>query len=183
MAHQYVSLRTLQRRRDIAGRDLVDQRHTLDVVQRRVGNGLAAEFDLVRARAEVEATEANIPTVGRPPQALVEELSPAAAVPPSPPVVPIGLPSELLRRRPDVMAVGVRVPAMELLPDVGLVHAEVQGAVDRKPNAVVGRTEDGAEPVGVVPVDGRPVAGDGRLGLLERLVGSGRIDEPCNAVF
>ena len=119
VAHQYVSLRTLQRRRDIAGRNLVDQRHTLDVVQRRVGNGLAAEFDLVRARAEVEATEANIPTleagvrqtiyglsvlVGRPPQALVGELSPAAAVPPSPPVVPIGLPSELLRRRPDVMA-------------------------------------------------------------------------------
>jgi NodT family efflux transporter outer membrane factor (OMF) lipoprotein len=40
--------------------------------------------------------------LGQPPGELVAELSPVAEVPPPPPQVPIGLPSNLLRRRPDV---------------------------------------------------------------------------------
>ena len=119
VAHQYVLLRTLQRRLGIARHNLADEQHTLDVVEKRLTNGLAAEFDQVRARAEVEATEANIPTLesgirvtiyglsvllGQQPQTLVDELLPGETMPPTPPVVPIGMPSELLRRRPDVMA-------------------------------------------------------------------------------
>jgi NodT family efflux transporter outer membrane factor (OMF) lipoprotein len=40
--------------------------------------------------------------LGQAPGELVAELSPPMAVPPAPPEVPIGLPSDLLRRRPDV---------------------------------------------------------------------------------
>ena len=118
VARNYIGLRALQRRLDVARANLADQRQTLDVVQRRFQNGLAPNFDLVRATAQVAATESSIPPLqagirqtmfglavllGEQPIALEKELAAAAPIPPVPPTVPIGMPSELLRRRPDVM--------------------------------------------------------------------------------
>ena len=118
VARNYIGLRALQRRLDIARANLADQRQTLDVVQRRFKNGLAPNFDLVRATAQVAATESSIPPLeagiqqtmfglavllGEQPNALERELTAAAPIPPVPPKVPVGMPSELLRRRPDVM--------------------------------------------------------------------------------
>jgi len=48
VARNYISLRALQRRLAVAQANLQDQQKTLDVVQRRLKNGLAANFDLVR---------------------------------------------------------------------------------------------------------------------------------------
>lgn len=118
VARNYIGLRALQRRLDVARANLADQRRTLDVVQRRLKNGLAPKFDLVRATAQVDETEASIPPLqagiqqtmygiavllGEQPTALEQELTTAAPIPPVPPKVPVGMPSELLRRRPDVM--------------------------------------------------------------------------------
>jgi NodT family efflux transporter outer membrane factor (OMF) lipoprotein len=118
VARNYISLRALQRRLAVARANLADQQQTLDVVQRRLTNGLAPKFDLVRATAQVASTESSIPPLqsginqtmyalalllGEPPVALVDELTGAAPIPPVPPKVPVGMPSELLRRRPDVM--------------------------------------------------------------------------------
>lgn len=118
VAREYISLRALQTRLDIANENLADQRHTLAIVQKRFKNGLAPNFDLVRANAQVDATESSIPPLesgirqtiyalsvllGEDPPALTSELLAAAPIPPVPPQVPIGLPSELLKRRPDVM--------------------------------------------------------------------------------
>jgi NodT family efflux transporter outer membrane factor (OMF) lipoprotein len=118
VARNYISLRALQRRLAVAQANLEDQQKTLDVVQRRLKNGMAPNFDVVRATAQVAATESSIPPLqaginqtmyslavllGEPPAALVDELTAAAPIPPVPPKVPVGIPSELLRRRPDVM--------------------------------------------------------------------------------
>jgi outer membrane protein, multidrug efflux system len=118
VARNYIGLRALQRRLAVAQSNLADQRRTLDVVERRLKNGLAPNFDLVRAAAQVAATESSIPPLqsgiqqtmyalgvllGEQPAALESELAVGAPIPPVPPKVPVGLPSELLRRRPDVM--------------------------------------------------------------------------------
>jgi NodT family efflux transporter outer membrane factor (OMF) lipoprotein len=118
LARNYIGLRALQRRLEVAQANLADQRRTLDVVQRRFKNGLARNFDLVRAKAQVAETESSIPPLqagirqtmyglavllGEQPTALEKELTAAAPIPPVPPKVPVGMPSELLRRRPDVM--------------------------------------------------------------------------------
>jgi NodT family efflux transporter outer membrane factor (OMF) lipoprotein len=119
VARNYIGLRALQRRLDVARANLADQRQTVDVVQRRFKNGLTPNFDVVRANAQVAATESSIPPLeagirqtmyglavllGEQPAALEKELTAAAPIPPVPPKVPVGMPSELLRRRPDVMA-------------------------------------------------------------------------------
>ena len=63
VASQYISLRALQARLDIANENLSDQRRTLAIVQKRLKNGLAPTFDLVRANAQVDATESSIPSL------------------------------------------------------------------------------------------------------------------------
>jgi NodT family efflux transporter outer membrane factor (OMF) lipoprotein len=117
VARNYVGLRALQRRLVIARANLADQEKTLDVVQRRFRYGLAPNFDQVRAAAQVAAIESSIPPLeagirqtmyaiavllGEQPAALERELAVEAPIPVVPPTVPVGIPSELLRRRPDV---------------------------------------------------------------------------------
>ncbi len=93
VARDYIALRALQRRLAVAGANLDDQRKTLDIVRRRLKNGLTTNFDLVRANAQVAATESAIPPLeagirqtihgisvllGEPPLSLSDELSAGA---------------------------------------------------------------------------------------------------------
>ncbi len=118
VARDYITLRAFQRRLAVARDNLADQRQTLDIVQRRFNNGLATNFDIIRSSAQVSATESSIPILetgirqtihelsillGDAPNSLSDELTSAAPIPPVPPAVPVGLPSELLRRRPDIL--------------------------------------------------------------------------------
>jgi NodT family efflux transporter outer membrane factor (OMF) lipoprotein len=117
VARNYIALRCFQRRLLVAQTNLADQWQTLAIVQRRFTNGLATNFDVVRARALATATQASIPPLeagiqqtifglsillGEPPRTLLPELSTVAPIPLVPPTIPVGMPSELLRRRPDV---------------------------------------------------------------------------------
>ena len=118
VAREYIALRALQTRLGIARQNLADQRRTLAIVQKRFDNGVAPNFDLVRASAQVDGTESSIPPLesgirqtiyslsvllGQDPPALTSELLAAVPIPLVPPKVPVGMPSELLKRRPDVM--------------------------------------------------------------------------------
>ena len=117
VARNYVEVRGLQAQLGIARQNLEAQRKTLELTQARLRAGRAAELDVVRAQAQVSATASQIPLLdsrriqathrlgvllGREPGALREELLATAKIPPPPPEVPVGLPSELLRRRPDL---------------------------------------------------------------------------------
>jgi len=113
----YIELRGLQLRLEIAQKNIRLQQDTLQLTEARAKAGLATELDVSRARAQLETTQSAVPTLqsgievaihhlsvllGEQPGALRAELLPRAALPVLPPEVPAGLPSDLLERRPDV---------------------------------------------------------------------------------
>ncbi|MBC7773499.1 MAG: efflux transporter outer membrane subunit, partial [Pyrinomonadaceae bacterium] len=117
VAQNYIELRGFQRRAAIARTNLETQAETLKITGARVKAGLASDLDVARAEAQVQTTESQIPSLdsaarrsihilsvllAKHPTALSEELSAIAPIPAAPPQVPIGLPSDLLRRRPDI---------------------------------------------------------------------------------
>jgi NodT family efflux transporter outer membrane factor (OMF) lipoprotein len=117
VALNYIQLRGSQRELAIARQNIKLQRDTLELTQTRFKAGLTGELDVARSRALVASTEAVLPPVqqaisqsifrlsvliGRDPGMLLGELSSEAAMPTGPVAFPPGMPSELLRRRPDI---------------------------------------------------------------------------------
>ena len=117
MANQYVAYRGAAQQREIAENNVATQQATLELTRRRLAAGLASELDVVRAEAQVATTAAQIPTLeteeslaihrltvllDAPLEELRAELAPAVPIPEADSSIPIGLPSELLRRRPDI---------------------------------------------------------------------------------
>lgn len=117
VANAYLDLRSAQRQREIARQNLAAQQQTLELTQERFEAGFVNALDVANARANVTQTAAQIPTyearvrasiyalgvlLGHEPGALLEELSPDAPLPAAPAQIPVGLPSELLERRPDI---------------------------------------------------------------------------------
>lgn len=116
-ARAYLELRGVQRQLQINQTILRQQRQTLAITKDRRENGLASDLEVLRARTEVEATAAEIPPLqqasrqyihvistllGLEPTALSAELERAAPIPAVPARVAVGVPSDLLRRRPDI---------------------------------------------------------------------------------
>jgi NodT family efflux transporter outer membrane factor (OMF) lipoprotein len=117
VARNYVELRGCQRRLEIATNNLKTQQEALALTEDRFKKGLTSDLDVQQAATLLANTRAVIPTLetgiqdyihrlgvllGQPPEALLTELSAPAPIPSGPPEVPVGLPSELLRRRPDI---------------------------------------------------------------------------------
>ncbi|MGO9132544.1 MAG: efflux transporter outer membrane subunit [Methylovirgula sp.] len=117
VARDYMQLRGVQMQIKIARDNLVTARQILEVTQTRSQRGLVTGLDVENAAAQVEAVRAQIPDLerqeseqinalslllGEPPGALANELIAPAAVPLSPPTLPVGIPSDLARRRPDI---------------------------------------------------------------------------------
>lgn len=113
----YIELRGFQWRLDIARQNIQTQRRTVDLVHTRFRNGLTNNLDVAQAERQLASTESRVPVLeasvaqsehllslllGLTPEALHEELNKPMPLPISPPEVPVGLPSELLRRRPDI---------------------------------------------------------------------------------
>jgi len=126
VARNYVELRTLQLRLDIARRNEASQAETLELTGFRAQAGLVGSLDVEQARANLEQTRAQIPAlessvaqamhriatlVGLEPTALTAELDHAAPVPSVPSEIAIGIPTDTLRQRPDVRAAEQRIVA------------------------------------------------------------------------
>ena len=126
VARNYVELRGSQRQAAIAASNVAAQRQTLELTRTRLTAGLATELDVARAEATTHTTAAAIPSLesearraihalgvllGQAPDALSAELTPASPLVVPPPQVPAGLPSDLLRRRPDVRRAERRLAA------------------------------------------------------------------------
>jgi NodT family efflux transporter outer membrane factor (OMF) lipoprotein len=121
VASAYLQLRTLQQRMAVAEAEVQRQERALRLVQARTRGGLVTGQDLEQQKSSLASARAALPPLaaeadaqihkigvltGSPPESLIADLSPAGigASSPSPPQVPAGLPSDLLRRRPDIRA-------------------------------------------------------------------------------
>jgi multidrug efflux system outer membrane protein len=117
VALNYIDLRGFQEQIDIAQRNLKAQQHNAELTRQRFEGGFVSGLDVANAEAQAATTAAQIPLLeqsaqqaiyslslllGLEPGALLAELSPRGDIPAGPPAVPVGVPSELLRRRPDI---------------------------------------------------------------------------------
>ena len=117
VAKNYIDLRGFQHRLGVARANLKTQQDTLELTRVRFQAGLASDLDVAQQEAQVNATASQIPTLesslkqaaygldvllGLQPGALWTELAKETPIPGLPPEVLVGLPSELLRRRPDI---------------------------------------------------------------------------------
>ncbi|HVU18119.1 MAG TPA: efflux transporter outer membrane subunit [Candidatus Didemnitutus sp.] len=117
LAQTYLQLRAAQARRDLARRNVELATDTLKVVVAKAKTGFATDLEVARQRAELAALQSVQPAfetevrlgmhglatlLAEPVGALVGELEATAPLPELPTAVVVGLPSDLLRRRPDV---------------------------------------------------------------------------------
>jgi NodT family efflux transporter outer membrane factor (OMF) lipoprotein len=147
VGRNYAALRGHQRRLAIANENIQAEEEVLAIARDRFQHGLTSELDVQQAATLLATTRAEIPTlatliqtaihrlgvlVARPPGALAEELSPTAPLPVGPPEVPVGLPSDLLLRRPDIRqaeralaaaTAGIGVARADLFPKFSLTGA------------------------------------------------------------
>jgi NodT family efflux transporter outer membrane factor (OMF) lipoprotein len=124
VALNYIQLRGFQQEIIIAQDNLKAQQQSAEVVRKRYQGGFVSALDVANADAQVATTLSQIPVLetsaqqaiynisvllGQEPTSLLEELSPGSSIPVTPPEVPTGLPSEMLRRRPDIRAAEARI--------------------------------------------------------------------------
>jgi len=148
VARNYFELRGAQSQLALARTHVDNERQTLDLVTARLNAGRATELDTARATAELQSTLASIPPLeaavkhsihrlsvltGQQPAALESELAPAAPMPALPPLVNIGDPASLLRRRPDIRAAESSLAAITAL--IGVATSDLFPRVTFNGNA------------------------------------------------
>jgi NodT family efflux transporter outer membrane factor (OMF) lipoprotein len=163
VAVDYLTLRSLQRQIAVAQAEEARQGELLNLVTARRDAGFATRLEVSQQENQLATAQSQRPTleaeargeihalgvlIGQPPEALSAELTPVAgtlAGPPAPPpTVPVGLPSELLRRRPDIrvaernlaaatadvgVAVGDLYPQINLTGSADLISASLKNLV------------------------------------------------------
>jgi outer membrane protein, multidrug efflux system len=138
VARDYIELRGAQRRIEVAQKNLAIDRDLRALTQSLLTAGLAPRQDVLRAEAQVRDIEAAIPgfetderasayriaaLIGRPFAEVSAELFLPSPIPQSVAEVPVGLPSELLKRRPDVRAAERRIAAANAR--IGIAQADL----------------------------------------------------------
>ena len=117
VAQTYFQLRASQTLRQITLDEIAAQREIADLTQNRYEHGLAGEPDVDAARAQLTSLQAQLPPyeqtiaasrhalavlIGETPESLDARFGDHGELPPLPASVPVGVPSVLARRRPDI---------------------------------------------------------------------------------
>ncbi len=157
VATTYIGIRTLETQIDIAQDNIVKQKKALAIAEARYHGGVATKLDVYQAENVLGQTEATIPQLtaqldqgldalrvllGMAPQPLDAILGGSTAIPVPPEGVAVGIPADLVRRRPDIRAaelaavaqsaqIGVAAaqlyPAFSLLGSFGTVSSNIAG--------------------------------------------------------
>jgi NodT family efflux transporter outer membrane factor (OMF) lipoprotein len=165
VATYYVQYRVAQQRIEIARQNLQSQQRLVTVAEEQRNLGTAIELDVAQLRTLMEQTKSSIPALqieqgrandrlcvllGEPPHDLTPELGPGPQIGALPmPVVPataaVGIPADLLRRRPDIRSAERQIAAQSA--QIGVA------AADLYPSLSIGTTL-GVADIGLSPVMG-----------------------------
>jgi len=122
VANTYVNIRTSQARLAVARENIRLQERTLQIAEARLEAGQTHQLDVAMAQTQLAATEALVPTLqdgldrsinglatllGEPPAETRRRLGSGGSLPQPPARIAVGVPHDLLRRRPDVRQAGL----------------------------------------------------------------------------
>ena len=138
VSRNYLELRGAQQRLIVARDNRALQEKTIDMLQERFRLGFGGELAVKQAQAQLALSLSQIPLLeaatqesinqlalllGQRPDILAPELSGQGHLPAAPPRIPVGLPSELLRQRPDIRGAERQLAAATA--DVGVATADL----------------------------------------------------------
>ena len=138
VARTYSTIRLTEEQLQIAHQNIEIQRRSYEIVEVLSRRGEKAALDLQQAETLLLGTEATVPSLeaslqqaknalsvllGRPPGDLTEFLGDEGALPAIPDELVVGIPADLLRRRPDVRA--AELNAMAQNAQVGVATADL----------------------------------------------------------
>lgn len=138
LADNYFALRGAQRQLAVARDNVATQMKSVELSRQRYEAGFVSYLDVANAEAQVATTRSQIPgfetaertavyalgvLLGEPPAERIASLSEPRPIPAVPPRVPVGLPSELLTRRPDIRQAGEQLHAA--IARIGVAEADL----------------------------------------------------------
>jgi len=137
----YIGIRTTQRQIEIALENIIKQRKSLQVARDRYTGGIASKLPVYQAENVLGQTESAVPQLqvqldkglnalrlllGMPPRSLDDLLSGARGIPVPPASIAVGIPADLVRRRPDIRAAELTAAAQSA--QVGIAEADLYPA-------------------------------------------------------
>jgi NodT family efflux transporter outer membrane factor (OMF) lipoprotein len=141
VANAYILIRALEKRINIAHQNVETQRESLKIAEAKLHYGTASQLDVEQAKTVLNDTLASIPSLetqlrqaknglsillGLPPGGTDELLTGPSEIPVSPPEVAVGIPTDLLRRRPDIRSAELQAKAQGAL--IGVAKADLYPA-------------------------------------------------------
>ena len=138
VARTYVVIRTFEERIQIARDNVRIQERSKRIADVRFQNGIVTELDVTQALSLLRNTEASIPALqtglrqaqhalstllGMPPSDLQEVLGGEGTIPEPPVEVAVGIPAELLRRRPDIRLAELQAASQSAL--IGVARTDL----------------------------------------------------------
>lgn len=138
VARTYVAIRTFEVLIDLAHQNVRIQEEGQQIAEARFRNGATSELDVVQATNLLESTRATIPVLeigqrqaqnalstllGRPTGYVQSLLGTPRGIPTPPARVAVGVPAEMLRRRPDIRGAELRAAAQ--CERIGIAKAQL----------------------------------------------------------
>jgi NodT family efflux transporter outer membrane factor (OMF) lipoprotein len=138
VANAYVNLRTFESRLAVLNGIIATQEHALKIAQTRYNAGETSELDPLQAQTELSKTKAQAPELqngivestnalavllGTTPVEIGQFVTRSGRIPTPPARIAVGIPVDLLRRRPDVRLAGLQAAAQS--PKIGVAIADM----------------------------------------------------------
>ena len=138
VAQSYINIRTAEQRLEYARKNVEIQQVSLNMADVKFRNGATTRLDVTQGQSNLSQTEATIPPLeaarrqaanqlcillGMPPRDIDGILAGQQTIPSAPPQVAVGIPADLIRRRPDIRRAERDVAAQSAL--IGVATSEL----------------------------------------------------------